>query len=53
MREIKGGLNVDNEICQNYLLYYPRVINFKHCESFPDINNQYEMLKSLKEYVKN
>ena len=47
LKTTKGGLDLNSEACQHYFLYYPRNSDFKFCESFSDIYDQYEFLSEL------
>ncbi len=44
---VLGGFGARSELCQLFLLYYPRQPAFKHCQSFPDVLEQQSLISSL------
>jgi len=40
-KAIYGGYNSDNEMCQAFLYYYPKISSFPLCLSLPIYNNKY------------
>jgi hypothetical protein len=52
-KPIYGGYNSDNEMCQAFLYYYPKIPSFPLCLSLPIYNNNHNWINKQSLVIKN